>query len=146
MLLRRGALLFFFNVIRQISRSPGSKNPRFWPKSGVSGLYLHFEFTDGYEMMHKAWNNIKKLPYCFRGHPSNFKVTQDKKLQILTQMSIISRSHGLKQRRFESNFSRITWPVSVIKFLRFALFWALCIFFEWALSMHTSMNRYSLFF
>ena len=47
-------------------------------------------------MMHKAWNNTKELPYCFRGHPSNFKVTQDKKLQILTQMSIISRSPGWK--------------------------------------------------
>ena len=34
---RRGALLFF-KVIRQISRSQGSKNRRFWPKLGVSGL------------------------------------------------------------------------------------------------------------
>ena len=37
MLLRRGALLFF-KVIRQISRSHGSKNRRIWPKLGVSGL------------------------------------------------------------------------------------------------------------
>ena len=37
MLLRRGALLFF-KVIRQISRSHGSKNCRIWPKLGVSGL------------------------------------------------------------------------------------------------------------
>ena len=35
--LRRGALLFF-KVIRQISRSHGSKNRRIWPKLGVSGL------------------------------------------------------------------------------------------------------------
>ena len=34
---RRGALLFF-KVIRQISRSQGSKNGRIWPKLGVSGL------------------------------------------------------------------------------------------------------------
>ena len=34
---RRGALLFF-KVIRQISRSHGSKNRRIWPKLGVSGL------------------------------------------------------------------------------------------------------------
>ena len=33
----RGALLFF-KVIRQISRSHGSKNRRIWPKLGVSGL------------------------------------------------------------------------------------------------------------
>ena len=37
MLLRRGALLFF-KVIRQISRSHGSKNRRIWPKLGVSEL------------------------------------------------------------------------------------------------------------
>ena len=37
MLLRRGALLFF-KVIRQISRSHGSKNRRIWPKLGVFGL------------------------------------------------------------------------------------------------------------
>ena len=37
MLLRRGALLFF-KVIRQISRSHGSKNCRIRPRLGVSGL------------------------------------------------------------------------------------------------------------
>ena len=37
MLLRRGALLFF-KVIRQISRSHGSKKRRIWPRLGVSGL------------------------------------------------------------------------------------------------------------
>ena len=34
---RRGALLFF-KVIRQISRSHGSKNRPIWPRLGVSGL------------------------------------------------------------------------------------------------------------
>ena len=37
MMLRRGALLFF-KVIRQISRSHGSKKRRIWPRVGVSGL------------------------------------------------------------------------------------------------------------
>ena len=41
------------------------KNRRFWPRLGVSGLYLQFEITDGYEMMHKAWNSIEEVPYCF---------------------------------------------------------------------------------
>ena len=54
MLLRRGALLFF-KVIRQISRSHGSKNRRIWPRLGVSGPLLQFEFTNGYEMMHDIW-------------------------------------------------------------------------------------------
>ena len=36
-MLRRGALLFL-KLIRQISRSHGSKNRRIWPRLGVSGL------------------------------------------------------------------------------------------------------------
>ena len=74
MLLRRGALLFF-KVIRQISRSHGSKNRRIWPRLGVSGLSLKFQFTNGYEIMHKAWSSIEVVPYClsrssvkFQGH------------------------------------------------------------------------------
>ena len=43
MLLRRGALLFF-KVIRQISRSHGTKNRWFWPKLGVSGLSVCYTF------------------------------------------------------------------------------------------------------
>ena len=136
---RRGALLFF-KVIRQISRSHGSKNRRIWPRLGVSGLYLKFEYTNGYEMMHKAWSSVEEVPYCFsrssikfqghtalkiaefdpdwgfpdcnsslnspmatkwciklevalkrcpfvfEGHPSNFKVTRDKTSPILTQI------------------------------------------------------------
>ena len=35
-------------------------------------------------MMHKAWSSIGEVPYWFQGHPSNFKVTWDKKLPILT--------------------------------------------------------------
>ena len=30
-----------------------------------SGLYLQFEFTNGYEMIHKAWSSIEEVPYCF---------------------------------------------------------------------------------
>ena len=41
------------------------KNRRFWPKLGVSGLLLQLEFTDGYEMMHRAWSSIVEVPYCF---------------------------------------------------------------------------------
>ena len=41
------------------------KNRRFWPKLGVSGLYLQFEITYGFEMMHRAWSSIEEVPYCF---------------------------------------------------------------------------------
>ena len=54
-----------FKVIRQISRSHGSKNRRILPKLAFSGLWLKFEITDGYEMMHKAWSSIEEVPYCF---------------------------------------------------------------------------------
>ena len=37
----------------------------FWPKLGASGLYLQFEFTNGDEMMHKAWSRFGEVPYCF---------------------------------------------------------------------------------
>ena len=53
------------------------KNRRFRPKLGVSGRYLQFELTDGYEMMHKDWTSIEDVQYCF------FKVIRQ-----------ISRSHG----------------------------------------------------
>ena len=61
---RKGALLFF-EVICQISRSHGSKNCGIWPRLGVSGLYLQFDFTNGYEMIHKAWSSIEEVPYFF---------------------------------------------------------------------------------
>ena len=44
-----------FKFIHQISRSHGTKNCQFLPKLSVSGLWLQFEFTDGFEMKHKAW-------------------------------------------------------------------------------------------
>ena len=53
---------------------------------GRFGLYLQFNFIDGYEMIHKALSNIEEVPYYFEGHPSNFNVTQLKKLSILTQI------------------------------------------------------------
>ena len=84
MLLRRGVLLFF-NVIRQISRSHGSKICRIWPKWGISGLWLKFEFTNGYEMMHKASSSIEQVSYCF-SRTSNYKVTRLEKSSILIQI------------------------------------------------------------
>ena len=44
----------FYTVICQISMLHGTKNRRFLPEMSVSRLYLKFEFTDGFEMMHKA--------------------------------------------------------------------------------------------
>ena len=37
----------------------------FDPNWAGSGLYLQFEFTDGYEMMYKDWSRIEEVPYYF---------------------------------------------------------------------------------
>ena len=58
---RRGALLSSVKFQGYIAK----KNRRIWPIWGVSGLYLQFEFTNGYEMMHKAWSSIEGVPYRF---------------------------------------------------------------------------------
>ena len=50
------------------------KNCQFWHELSVSGLYLKFEFTNGYEMMHKAWSGIEEVPYCFARSSVKFQV------------------------------------------------------------------------
>ena len=142
----RGALLFFM-VIRQISRSHRTKNCRFGCELSVSGLWLKFQFTDGFEMMHKAWCGIEEV--------SDFKVTQDKTLSILTRierfycnsclnspmdlkwctkLDVVQKKCPIVFRGHPSNCTvtqavksliciqfEITRPVAAIKSLRFAL-------------------------
>ena len=84
-LLRRGSLLFC-KVIRQISRPHGSKFRRIWSRLGVSGL---FEFTNGYEMMHKAWSSIEEVSYCFSR--SNFEVTRLKNRRFRPKLGVSGR-------------------------------------------------------
>ena len=63
---------------------PRDKYRWFWAELSVSGLSLQFEFTDGFEMIYKAWSSIEEVPYCssrssikFQGHTgqkiANFK-------------------------------------------------------------------------
>ena len=58
-----GALLISMSSVKFQGHT--AKNRRSRPKLGVSGLYLQFEFTDGYEIMHKDWSSIEEMPYCF---------------------------------------------------------------------------------
>ena len=126
---RRGALLFF-KVISQISRSRRTKNCRFWSQLSVSGLWIQFQFTDGCEMMHKAWHNIDGVPYCilrssmkFHGHTGwNIGDLNPIWVRLLGGMQLsnpseevpycffkvicqISRSRGTKHCRFWSELS-----------------------------------------
>ena len=82
------------------------KNHRFWPKLGVSRLWLHFEFTDGYEMLHKAWNSKGEMPYCFPRSSIKFQVHT-----------------GQNITHFDPNWAFPDYrPVAAFKSLRFALF------------------------
>ena len=79
------------------------KNRRFWPKFSVSGLQLHFEFTDIYEMMHKAWNSIEEVPYCFsrssvkfQGHTGQKIADFDPNLGLPDCNSILNSQMAMK--------------------------------------------------
>ena len=76
------------------------------PKLGVSGQQLQFEFTDGYEMLHKAWNSKGEVPYCF------------------PRSSIKFQGHtGQNITDFDPNWAFPDYrPVAAFKSLRFALF------------------------
>ena len=63
-MLRRGALLFF-KVMRQISRSHGSKKIVKFNPDWAFPDKLQFEFTNGYEMLHNAWSSLEEVPYSF---------------------------------------------------------------------------------
>ena len=81
----------------------GQKNHQFWSQLSVSGLQLKFDFTDGFEMMHKAWWCLQEVPYCFSRSSIRFHDHTDWKSTIWIQFEI-------------------TRPVAAIKSLRFALF------------------------
>ena len=48
-----------------------------------------FEFTDGYEMMHKAWSNIEQVPYLFPSSSIKFQGhTGQKNYQFLPELRV----------------------------------------------------------
>ena len=86
MLLRRGALLFF-KVICQISRSHGWKKSSNLNQIGRFRTVNQFEYTNGYEIMHKVWSSIEKVPYCFSRSSVKFQGHAGQKTTtILTQI------------------------------------------------------------
>ena len=74
---RRGTLLFF-KVIHQISMSHGTKNADFFSPSLNSPMVLK-----RCTKLDMIWMGCT---IEYQGHPSNFKVTQDNKSPILTQI------------------------------------------------------------
>ena len=83
----------------------GQKNQHFWPELSISGLYLQFKFTNGFEVMLKACRSIGDVPYCF------------------WRSSIKYQGHtGRKISNLNPILSKIARLVAAIKSLRFALF------------------------
>ena len=100
-LVRRGAQMLF-KVICLISRSHGKKSPilsRIERFRTVTPVWIH------------RWilYDAQSLKSYRRGALLFFEVIHQ-----------ISRSHRLKNRRFDSSLSKITRPVAAIKSLRFA--------------------------
>ena len=62
----------------------GQKNRQFWPELGISRLQLQFELTDGYEMMYKAWNSLKEVPYFFSRSSIKFQGHMGQKIDDYT--------------------------------------------------------------
>ena len=84
---RRGAFLFF-KVICQISRSHRTWNCHFWPKLIVSRMWLQFEWTDGYETMHKAWCGIDDVLCWFSKVIYQISRTQAEKFHDLALIGV----------------------------------------------------------
>ena len=62
---RMRSVLLFFRIIHQISRSDVAKNYPFSSYLSVSGWYLYFEFTGGYQMTHVAFMDMEEVFRCF---------------------------------------------------------------------------------
>ena len=121
-----------------MSRLHGSRIRRIWPKLAVSGLLLHFEFTNGYEMLHKLETIKERCPIVFQGHPSNFKVTREKISTILTQI-VRFRTKGRSQLSNPSDLPCYLTSSSTIltRVQKSKHFWRASIFI---LRLHFSIN------
>ena len=93
----------FLKVIRQILRTPVKK-------MSILTRIRYFQTVTPVWMHQWLWNDAKNLKWHRRGALLFFGVIHQ-----------VSRSHGLKNRWFEGNLSKITRPVAAIKSLRFAL-------------------------
>ena len=87
MMLKRGALLFL-KVIRQISRSHGSKNVWFNPDWAFPDSNSSLNSSMATKWCTKLEVVWKRCPIVFQGHPSNFKVTRLKKHRIRPRLGV----------------------------------------------------------
>ena len=76
----------FFKVIREISRSHGSKFVEFDPNWAFPDCNSSLNSPMAMKCCTKLETAKGRCPIVFQGHPSNFKVTRDKTSPILTQI------------------------------------------------------------
>ena len=104
--------------------------------SGIefSGLSFQFEFTDGFEMIYKAWSSIEEVPYCLSGSSIKFQGHTGQKiakfdpnwafLDCNCSLNSPIKFEGHMDRKIDDLnpiSSKITRLVAAIKSLRFAL-------------------------
>ena len=75
----RRDILLFFKVIRQFSRSRRTKNANFDPNCSFSDCNSSLNLPMALKCCTTLNVVQKRYPIVFQGHPSNFKVTWDKK-------------------------------------------------------------------
>ena len=73
----------------------GQQSHPFCHNLSVCGLELQFEFTDGFEMMHKAWCSVEEVLYCLSRSSIKFQVHAGWKIDDLN--SILVRLLGWLQ-------------------------------------------------
>ena len=56
---------WFLRLSIKFQGHAGHKNRRFWLAMCVSGLWIQFEFTYGFQITHKAWHSIYEVPWYF---------------------------------------------------------------------------------
>ena len=81
---RRGACCFSISSVK-FQFQTGQKNSQFWPKLSISGLSFQFGFSNGYEMIHKAWSSIEEVCSYFSRSSIKFKGHMSRKLMIWLQ-------------------------------------------------------------
>ena len=91
----------YFKFIHQISRLQVTKITHFDPNWAFPDCNSSW-FTDGYEMLHTAWNHIKEVPY--------------------SRSAVKFQDHTDRNIDFDSIWARLLGPSTAIIYFRFAFF------------------------
>ena len=121
--LHRRGFLVVFQIHPWILKVTQEKNHQFWPEFGRFWTVTQFEFTDGFEMMHKAWCCIEEMPHCFSRSCIKFRGHTGQKFDDLNK--IWERLLGRSQLSNPSDLPCVTlkfhiWPWKIIGHIFYA--------------------------